>query len=61
MVEQGTGGTPVRDRFFLAAIALYILLTLALLAQVARLFGDQAPHAGVGGMATADWPFRGGW
>ena len=61
MVEQGTGTTPVSDRFFLAAITLYILLTLALLVHVATKFGGPAPHAGLGRVAVDDWPLRGAW
>ncbi len=64
MVEHATGASeavPVSERFFLAAILLYVLLALALTMHVAQMFAGPVTHVGMGRVAVAGWPASGGW
>jgi hypothetical protein len=52
---------PVGERFFLAAILLYVLLALALLARLAQVFAGPVQPLGPAHVAAAGWPVVAAW
>ena len=61
MAERATAAVLVGERFYLAAILLYILLVLALMVRLAQMFAAPVPHVGLGRVAVAGWTAHGVW
>jgi hypothetical protein len=67
MLERATqaacppGAVPIGERFFLAAILLYALLALALLARLAQVFVGPVQPLGPAHVAVAGWPVAAAW
>ena len=61
MAERATVTAPVGERFYLAAILLYLLLTLALMARIVQMFAGPVHPVGLGRVAVAGWPAHGAW
>lgn len=59
--EQAYVVAPMGERFYLAAILLYIVLVIVLVAHLAQMFSGSVPNIGHGRVAVAGWSVPGAW